>query len=419
MINAKPHILVINRWREKYADYDRYVDHATHHVTYVTTEVGLGSVPATAAATALVPKTDDLAAVRAAAAELVARFGRPAGAVALKEDDLLVGAQLRQEYGCPGPSTADLAVFRDKYLMCRAIREAGLPVPDFAAAGDEAVVRRMAAAHGWPVILKPRIGSSSEGVVRLDGPAALAEVTLDREPMLVQQFRADPIYHVDGVFDGRSLTTWRASRYLHSCLDFRGGGVLGSVEVDDPEVNAAIGAAARRFLAALTGTPVVFHLEVFVGRTAGGRPYCSFLEVGARAGGAEIPFLWREVHGYDLNEAAWRIQLGQAPPALGSGMPVGAGSGEVAGWLLVAAPAARPCRVTEATPMVGRDPGPYAEVVLRPGEVLPAADAFYEHVGGRFRFRGATGGAVETAIRATAFDVRVAGEPVTQSLISS
>jgi biotin carboxylase len=417
MINAKPHILVINRWREKYADYDRYVDHAAHHVTYVTTEVGLGSVPATAAATALVPKTDDLAAARAAVAELVVRFGRPAGVVALKEDDLLVGAQLRQEYGCPGPTPADLAVFRDKYLMCRAIRDAGLPVPDFAAAGDEAAVRRMAATHGWPVILKPRIGSSSEGVVRLDGPAALAEVTLDREPMLVQQFRTDPIHHVDGVFDGRSLTTWRASRYLHSCLDFRGGGVLGSVEVDDPEVNAAIGAAARRFLAALTGAPVVFHLEVFVGRTATGRPYCSFLEVGARAGGAEIPFLWREVHGYDLMEAAWRIQLGEAPQP--PRVPAGAGSGEVAGWLLAAAPAARPCRVTEATRMVGRDPGPYAEVVLRPGEVLPAADAFYEHVGGRFRFRGATGGAVEAAIRATAGDFRVAGEPVTQSLISS
>ena len=62
--------------------------------------------------------------------------------------------------------------------------------------------------------------------------------------------------------------------------------------------------------------------------------------------------------------------------------------------------------------MVGRVPGPYAESVLRPGQILPAADAYYEHVGGRFRFRGPSTAAVEAAIIATARDFDVAGEPV-------
>ena len=102
----------------------------------------------------------------------------------------------------------------------------------------------------------------------------------------------------------------------------------------------------------------MFHLEIFVGlegRDAQSRPLCTFLEVGARTGGAETPFVWREVHGYDLMEAAMRIQLGWDIPSVRS---TGPATGGVGGWLLVPAPAARPCRITEATPMVGRVPGP-------------------------------------------------------------
>jgi biotin carboxylase len=161
----------------------------------------------------------------------------------------------------------------------------------------------------------------------------------------------------------------------------------------------------------------VFHLELFVAPDTG---ECAFLEVGARVGGAEIPFLWREVHGYDLMEAGFRLAMGWSPRAwpAGLGVPSPAAyavadtgtDGSVAGWLLAPAPAARPCRITEATPMVGRVPGPYAEALLRPGEVLPAAAAYYEHVGGRFRFRGHTSAEVEAAVSATARDFRVRAE---------
>jgi hypothetical protein len=60
----RPHVVIVNRWRERYAEYARYLDHDAHRVTYVATEVGLGAVPAEAAAVALVQKTDDLESVR-------------------------------------------------------------------------------------------------------------------------------------------------------------------------------------------------------------------------------------------------------------------------------------------------------------------------------------------------------------------
>jgi hypothetical protein len=93
----RPHIVVINRWQERYAEYGRYFDHTRYQVSYITTAVGLASVPRAAAATVPVDATDNLPAVRAAVRELATLYGAPAAVVALKEDDLLVGAQLRQE----------------------------------------------------------------------------------------------------------------------------------------------------------------------------------------------------------------------------------------------------------------------------------------------------------------------------------
>ena len=431
----RPHVVVLHRWRARYAEYERYIDHGEYAVSYVTTEVGAPSVSPGAAAVAVVDATDDLSAVTVEVKRLAERFGPPAAIVGLKEDDLLVAARLRQEWGCPGPTPQELVPFRDKLAMATRVAAAGLAVPAFSAVSSVPDVLAFGAARGWPVVVKPRIGSSAVGVVQvssasdLAAPDALdfegAEQTADagdgfgsEGPMLAQSFDARPIHHVDGYFDGERFGPFRASRYVNTCLGFRTGDMLGSVEIDDPLLLGALGEFGSAALRALTARPTVFHLELFVDPAT---RECAFLEVGARVGGAEIAFLWREVHGYDLMEAGFRLAMGWTPRAwpagLGARRPAAytvadaAGAeGSVAGWLLAPAPAARPCRITEATPMVGRVPGPYAEALLRPGEVLPAADAYYEHVGGRFRFRGHTSAEVEAAVSATARDFRVGAE---------
>ncbi|MDH6143445.1 hypothetical protein P3T35_005480 [Kitasatospora sp. GP30] len=402
-MTGRPHIAVLHRWRDRYAEYERYLDHDRYAVSYLTTEVGAPAVPRGAAEVVIVPATDELPLVRKELERLAARHGPLRAVVALKEDDLLVAAELAAGLGAPGRSIGQLLPFRDKLLMARQVADAGLTVPPFAPAPDPQAVAGFAARHGWPVVLKPRTGSSSAGVRILRGPEDLAAADWSGVPALVQAFNPHPIHHVDGVFDGRRLGPWRASRYLDTCLDFRTGTPLGSVEVDDPRTLRAIEEFTTAVLRALTDAPTVLHLELFL---QGDR--CSFLEVGARVGGAEIPFLWRELHGYDLMEAAFRIAVGERPraaadPALGS---------RVGGWLLAPLPAARPCVIEQATPMVGRSPGPYAESVPRPGELVPAADAYYEHVGGRFRFAGPSSAAVKEAITATARDFRVTARPV-------
>ena len=409
-MTGRPHVVVIHRWLARYAEYHRYIDHDEYAVSYVSTVVGAPSVPAGAVDVVTVNATDDLAEVAECVEQLAEKHGRPCRIMALKEDDLLVAAELRALWGCEGPTVAEVLPFRDKLMMNRAVAAAGLELPPFANAPDVAAVERFAAEHGWPLIVKPRIGSSSAGVSRLDGPQDLSGLDLSGTPHLVQLFDPRTVYHVDGCFDGTGIGPIRASRYLNSCMGFRTGDRLGAVEEDDPVVCGAIAEYAAGALRALTDRPTTFHLEAFVDRDTA---RCAFLEVGARVGGGDIPFLWREVHGYDLMEAGFRIGLGLDPRPWPAPLDVtaigGADREEVAGWLLVPAPARRPCVITEATPMVGRVPGPYAEALLSPGEVLPAADAYYEHVGGRFRFRGTTSGEVEEAVTVTARDFRVSG----------
>ncbi|GJF31089.1 hypothetical protein KNE206_37890 [Kitasatospora sp. NE20-6] len=405
--SVQDHVVVIHRWRAEYVDYAAVLDHTVHRVSYVTTEVGRARVPDLAAGVEIVANTDDLAAVRRAVSALAERHGPPRRIVALKEDDLLTAAALRAEWDCEGTRPDEALRFLDKLVMADVVGARGLAVPPLAAVDSADEVRAFAGKHGWPVIVKPRIGSSSDGVARLEGPSDADGIDFTGRPMLAQVYNPHPIYHVDGVYlDGR-LAAFRASRYVNTCLAFRTGDYLGSVEEDSPAIVSAVGAAAERFVAAFDTDPLVFHLELFVAPAVGtGEPECTFLEVGARVGGSEIPFLWREVHGYDLMAAALRLQLGEPldSPVLTNG--------EVAGWLLVPSPARRPCRITEVTPLSGQVPGLYAEALLGRGEVLPLADAYYEHVGGRFRFRGTTSRTVEEAIQVAAADFRISAEPV-------
>ncbi|MCM1966250.1 MULTISPECIES: acetyl-CoA carboxylase biotin carboxylase subunit family protein [unclassified Streptomyces] len=418
MSTDRPHIIVLHRWRDTHAHYADYIDHAAAHVTYVSTELGRASLPPTAAAVTTVALTDDLPAVRAAVTGLVARFGAPARLIALNEGDLDTAALIREEFAIPGQHTAELAVFRDKLTMCRTAEAAGLPVPAFAPAPDPAAVLAFGEAHGWPLVVKPHRGTASRGVVQIDSAAELAALSgpagdlaaaLAAEPHLVQSYVDGPILHIDGLWEGDSLGSWTVSRYVGgTCADFTQGTWLGSVEEDDPALLEAVEAFAAAVGPALGGSqPWVFHLEAFVTPAPGGGPALVFLECGARVGGGEIPFTWRDVHGVDLMAAAVDIQLGLTPvlPPLKTG--------EVGGYLLLPLPVPAPCRVEAAGWVREPAPGrlPYAVKHTPVGSTAPAISG-YEHVGTRFRFRGATTRDVEAAITESANSFRLTCVPV-------
>jgi len=399
------HVIVMNRWKDRYADYAAYLDHTRCTVTYITSPLGRGAVPESAAEIVTLDDIEDLDALRAAVHGLAERHGAPDRLITLKEEDLENAAVVRAELGLPGMRLAEVLAFRDKVVMGEKIAAAGLPVPAFAAVSGPEEVTAFAAEHGWDLVVKPRDASGSAGVTLLSGPDDLPAVRFGRWDMMVQVRNPHPILHVDGIFDGEQLLVWRGSRYVNTCLDFAHGTFYGSIEEADPELHRVIGEHTERYLRALTDRATPFHLEIFLEESESGAS-CSFLECGARVGGAETPFLWREVHEYDLMKAAFHLQLDVEPQ-----QGVDWAEQDVAGFLVVPAPAPRPCRFTQITPMVGRSPGPYAESLARVGDVLPVAHG-YEHVGGRFRFRGPDADGVLEAITETFKGYTVTAEPV-------
>ncbi|MFF2809826.1 ATP-grasp domain-containing protein [Streptomyces sp. NPDC058000] len=399
------HVLVIHRWTDHYADYAAYLDHATHRVSYVTTERAARHLPVEqAAGVRLVDSTEDVKAVREAIDALVERSGPVTRIVALQETDLDLAADLRDALDLPGQRGADLEPLRDKFLMARRLAAAGIPVPPTADAPDHAAVTAFAARHGWPVLVKPRRGTASAGITRLDSPAELAAYAFPRDgAMLVQTWLPDQVLHVDGVFTGGRLGPWRAARYLTTCLEFTTGTALASVEIDDPQLLAALAEITTAATRTLFTGPAVFHLELFLGD----RGELTVLEIGSRPGGAEVPFVWREVHGIDLMAVACAHQTGTEAPAVPTDTPNDPPA-EVAGWLLVPPSVPMPCRVR--TPPAPHQDGPYAQVVPETGALLTGGG--YEHAGARFRFRGDSSASVTAAVHRTMRDTVLDCTPV-------
>jgi len=407
------HVIILNRWRDKYAEYANYVDHLACRVTYVTTMMGKQAVPDEAAGVLIVDDINNFTQVRAAVDAAVASHGKPAAIIALQEGDFSVASRLREEFRTVGRKPAELHRFLDKHAMLLAAQQAGVRLPLFELVTSTQELDAFAARVGWPVVVKPLQGRASVGVHRLDNPERAAGVEISAErPMLAQEYLPHRVYHADGLYTGVDIGPWRLSTYENmpdaattGPLAFMLGEPVGSIEIDDPVRCATVEKFLRILLPRMSEQPWVFHLELFIVDGAD-EPECVFLEVGCRPGGGEIPFIWRDVHNVDLMGLEFALQCGQTPelPSFPATEPVG-------GCLLVPLRGPRPCRIM-AAPTMRRPSGPYAEAIPTVGEMVPRTEGSYEFIGGRFRFRGRSTAEVTRKVIATATDYRVLAQAV-------
>jgi hypothetical protein len=385
-------ILILNRWDDDFAEYNRYIDHGEHQVGYLTCSGGLYRLPCDhAVAVKVVENFEDPVALQTAALEVEGMLGGIDRLFALSEFDILHGARLRDTLDIPGLRSEQALLYRDKVAMKSAIRAAGLLTPAYTDCIDAGHLAQFAADIGVPLILKPRRGAASEGVVRVDNAYSLAMAcsTLQDGVYECEQYVPGQIYHVDGIVSGSVLRFIQASRYLNTCLDFRNGLPLGSVllDSDDPRREKLL-RFAKQCLAALSLHTGAFHLEVI--EALNGALY--FLEIGARAGGGEIPFLVQELFHVDLVGEWINSEL---HACLRQPIAIPEASG---GFLMVPEPLNAPCEVLSATSLLGVIPCLYWESVPVPGDILDG-NGGYSHIGGRFRFKGSNAQQVEAAIR--------------------
>ncbi|CAZ88405.1 putative biotin carboxylase [Thiomonas arsenitoxydans] len=303
------YVLCLHRWVGNQALYDRYELPADMKIRAICTSESVASLPTERLASwTSLPSLDDAIAVRKEAEQFVTQHGVPALVVALNEGDLLNAASIRERWGVPGDHVAWTERFRDKLKMLEiAEQQTAIGVLPAVRVQSQELVEQLATKHGYPLVLKPRYGTASRGVkiLRNLGDVQKLEAT-HAEPMMVQVYCAAPILHVDGWWDGQHIVVATVSRYVNSCADFGPESPLASIELEEGDHERRITNRVAQLLEVFAPhREIVFHLELF---DRGNE--LLFLEIGARVGGAEIPFIWREIRGIDLIGIAWELQTG-------------------------------------------------------------------------------------------------------------
>jgi carbamoyl-phosphate synthase large subunit len=120
--------------------------------------------------------------------------------------------------------TAVLAIADDKYLTASALAEAGLDHPASAPAEDRQAVEALVAKCGFPLIAKPRKGSASRGLARIDTREQLDAYL--RSGLVIQEcLLPDNAEYTVGIYrcrDGRIVATTVIHRELDFGLTYRG-----------------------------------------------------------------------------------------------------------------------------------------------------------------------------------------------------
>lgn len=382
------HIVIVNRWPRFFdgvrwdnelTRYEEFIDHRANQVSYVVDRLGAAGVltdPADIAHLVEVDDVNNFAALRDATASIIEAVGPVDQLIALSEFTLEIAARVRDVLHLPGPTPAEVAVYRDKVRMKEVLAAAGTRTPRFAPCVD--VERSIAFARecGYPVIVKPVDGAASIGVHRVNDEVALRTLlpTVDLARYEIEEFVDGVIYHVDG-FAGASCDVQFqvVSRYVNDCLAFALGAPLGSVVVQESVLRQRIEDYTRECVRTLGIRTTPFHLELFL--TPGDE--LVFLEIGGRVGGSEVPHLLNRMFGVNLYEVWLRALTGTTmslPPKAGD--PAG-------GWLVIPKPN-HPVRVVDVTAMIGVVPTIWRELIPRPGDVLEPGGSYDALHSGRF-----------------------------------
>jgi biotin carboxylase len=256
--------------------------------------------------------TGDLDTVGAVCAGL---GGRIAGVTSSSEYFIAKAAVLARSAGLPYPVPEAVTAAQDKAVLRSRLRQAGLPSPPsgLAATPDEAVdiARRI----GFPVVVKPVVGSGSVGVRRcadaVEVKSATADV-LDAVPTAVHVPSSDAVL-VEGYLNGPEYSVETFDEQVVGVTAKHLGQEPHFVETghDFPAAlpDSAVADAAVAALRAVGLGWGAAHVEV---RLTSSGP--CVVEINPRLAGGMIPRVVQEATGVDLIACVVAKAVGRKPP---------------------------------------------------------------------------------------------------------
>lgn len=207
--------------------------------------------------------------------------------IATHEFDIERAACLREYLNISGQSYKSGMQFRDKYLMKKALVGV-INIPEFAKVSHPLDILDFIKKHGYPIVIKPRMGAGSVNICILRNDEELSSFLkkpLNKE-LMVEKFVEGEMYHVDGLFKEGCLVYSQPSKYINTCLSFEEDYALGSFQLHrSNELYETLNKSVSVVLNTLN-TPehvIPFHAEFFVNKDV-----ITFCEIASRVGGGMI-----------------------------------------------------------------------------------------------------------------------------------
>jgi len=331
------------------------------------------------------------------------------GVFTFSESAVVATAAVAEALGLPGIGIEAARSSRNKLLMRQAHARAGVPHPGFRLVPDLEAALTAAADFGYPVILKPTLGSGSNFVFRVDGPRELEQRFRQScegiGRMLWYRMEADGVdlgphgLMIESFLDGRECLiealAWDDEVYLGSIVDR----VTVEGNTFDDDVHHApttlspgeLQGVQRVVRAAVHAQGVrrgVLHAEI---RFHQGRPYP--LEIAVRPGGGGLDYIARISAGYDPIRSLLDVTRGVRPQA-GHYRPTGV---HTAAMCLIC-DAGRVDAITVPAAVSGHSRVFFLKITARPGDVILRPPEGNTIVG----FLGTTGSSFEDAMETAA-----------------
>lgn len=300
--------------------YDEILNHTDNPIVYIGTQSALADIPDGLNCEKWIWREQD--GVDILIDMMRTKTPSPRNFIALSEYQIDIAAHIRDYFGMPGPSAAEVELFRNKLMMKAAVAAAGLATPTCHALDtvlDNPTI--LDAFKSTQIVLKPLDGASSENVQIYPSHHALRLALNNRSTHIddidrrqntaryqVEEFIEGDIWHIDGYVRSGEIELCVSSRYIGNCLSFAQGSPLGSLQCELP---ATLLTFSRQVIAAVGIKQGCFHLEVF--QHASG---WVFLEIGHRAGGASVVRAFELRTGVNLHQVHLSAQLGWVPDVI-------------------------------------------------------------------------------------------------------